>query len=121
MSRDRSVFAKRLEALTPLFVKKGLKLLGKKDPEQAAGLAEWLKELTGDEFKGRVLPINVHTAKSAASLHASKPRPLLDSFIAATALEHNLILATRNTPDFLESGISVVNPWEPGSPVTVLL
>lgn len=37
--------------------------------------------------------------------------PLLDSMIAATALEHDLTVATRNVRDFKEAGVSVVDPF----------
>jgi predicted nucleic acid-binding protein len=37
--------------------------------------------------------------------------PLLDSMIAATALEHGLTVATRNVSDFRKSGVAVVNPF----------
>jgi predicted nucleic acid-binding protein len=37
--------------------------------------------------------------------------PLLDSMIAATALQHDLTLATRNTRDFTRAGVKVVNPF----------
>ena len=32
--------------------------------------------------------------------------------IAATALTHGLTLATRNTADFSDTGIDLINPWE---------
>lgn len=35
-----------------------------------------------------------------------------DMLIAATAQEHQLIIATRNVRDFLGSGVQVVNPFE---------
>lgn len=38
--------------------------------------------------------------------------PLLDGMIAATALEHDLTLATRNTRDFKKTGVKTVNPFE---------
>ncbi len=40
------------------------------------------------------------------------PQP--DLFLAATALEHNLTLVTRNTRDFADiPGLQLLNPWEP--------
>jgi toxin FitB len=38
--------------------------------------------------------------------------PLLDGMIAATALEHNLTVATRNTRDFKKTGVKTFNPFE---------
>jgi toxin FitB len=37
--------------------------------------------------------------------------PLLDGMIAATALEHNLTIATRNTRDVKKTGVKTVNPF----------
>ena len=38
--------------------------------------------------------------------------PLLDGMIAATALTHELAVATRNVSDFARTGVVVVNPFE---------
>ena len=38
--------------------------------------------------------------------------PIIDSLIAASALQHGLIVATRNTKDLLACGANVFNPWE---------
>ena len=37
--------------------------------------------------------------------------PLLDSMIAATALEHDLTVATRNTRDFKRARVKVLDPF----------
>ncbi|MBI4522302.1 MAG: type II toxin-antitoxin system VapC family toxin [Deltaproteobacteria bacterium] len=37
--------------------------------------------------------------------------PLLDSMIAATALQHDLTVATRNTRDFRKTGVKVLDPF----------
>ena len=41
-----------------------------------------------------------------------QPLPILDSMIAATALQHDLVVATRNTRDFSRTGTKVFNPFE---------
>ncbi len=33
--------------------------------------------------------------------------------IAATALEHDLTVVTRNVKDFADLGLVIFNPWEP--------
>jgi len=41
-----------------------------------------------------------------------KTMPLLDGMIAATALQHDLAIATRNTRDFGKAGVKALNPFE---------
>jgi len=38
--------------------------------------------------------------------------PLLDGMIAASALEHDLTIATRNTHDFKKTGVKTFNPFD---------
>jgi len=35
-----------------------------------------------------------------------------DGQIAATALEHDLTLVTRNVKDFADLGVTIFNPWD---------
>lgn len=37
---------------------------------------------------------------------------LIDTLLTATALEHELFLAIRNTRDVLHSGAAIFNPWD---------
>jgi toxin FitB len=39
------------------------------------------------------------------------PMPLTDSLIAAIAKRHNLTLVTRNTADYVHTGLRVLNPF----------
>lgn len=64
-----------------------------------------------------VLDFDSATAEAWAQLLAQlkrngKAMPIKDSLIAATAKQHHLAIATRNTNDFEGCGIPMVNPWE---------
>jgi predicted nucleic acid-binding protein len=51
-------------------------------------------------------------AELLAKLRAKgEAMPLKDSMIAASALAHNLTVATRNVVDFTKAGLRVVNPF----------
>ncbi|MGZ5445566.1 MAG: PIN domain-containing protein [Thermoanaerobaculia bacterium] len=51
-------------------------------------------------------------AKLLAALRASgRAMPVKDSLIAATALVHDLVIATRNRGDFEKAGVKIVDPF----------
>lgn len=63
-----------------------------------------------------ILGIDEKIAKLAGNLRAKqeskgKSRTQADMLIAATAISNGLILVTRNTKDFSECGVSVLNPF----------
>jgi toxin FitB len=67
-------------------------------------------------FPGRVLPVTQAIAARWGRLNGMRQlsgRPLNapDGLIAATALEHGLIIVTRNTKDFADLGVTLINPW----------
>jgi predicted nucleic acid-binding protein len=37
---------------------------------------------------------------------------MADGLIAATALEHGLVVVTRNVRDYEGLGVTLLNPWE---------
>jgi predicted nucleic acid-binding protein len=43
---------------------------------------------------------------------AGRPLPAIDALLAATALQRDLTLVTRNTRDFAGLAVRLVNPWE---------
>jgi toxin FitB len=63
-----------------------------------------------------VLEIDRETSHTWAALLATLKRkgramPLKDSLIAATALQHRLTVATRNTIDYRHAGVTLVDPF----------
>jgi toxin FitB len=65
-------------------------------------------------FSGRVLPVSDLTALRWGAISGEVKRltgqwpSVIDTLLAATALEQNLYLATRN---IAHSGVAVFNPW----------
>jgi hypothetical protein len=69
-----------------------------------------------EDFAGRILPFDEDAARAFAAIAANRRRqgrPItdLDAQIAAIARSRGAILATRNTADFEDCGIRLVNPW----------
>jgi predicted nucleic acid-binding protein len=55
--------------------------------------------------------MSAEVATRCARLHVPDPRSERDSWIAATALVHDLTVVTRNVDDFAHTGVSLINPW----------
>ena len=100
-----------LSAITILELEKGILLLERRTPPQGAALRVWLTGV-GAAFAGRILPFTEQAASLCAALHLPDPRSERDAMIAATALEHGFIVATRNTSDFVNTRVRLVNPWD---------
>jgi toxin FitB len=87
------------------------------DGKRRAELQRWVDEILRPWFQGRILPVNEPITERWGVLAGQcrlKGRPLkvADGFIAATALEHGLTIATRNVKDFDGLGVAIFNPWE---------
>lgn len=103
-----------LSVITVLEVGLGVARLARKDPAQGSRLRDWYERVILEDFAERTLPITPAIARRCVELHIPDPRPDRDAWIAATALEHGLVVATRNTSDFAPTGVELLNPWRSG-------
>lgn len=101
-----------LSAVTVQEIEFGILSVATTDPAKAATLRGWLEEEILAEFGLRILSYDIAVARACAALHLPRTRPQRDAMIAATALVHNLTLATRNVRDFAGTGVTVINPWD---------
>lgn len=70
-----------------------------------------------EEFLNQILLFDSESAEHFASIAADrkgqgKPISQFDAQIAAICRSHQATLATRNTDDFANCGIDIINPWE---------
>ena len=99
-----------LSAITILELEQGILALERRTPPQGNALRIWLTGVRA-AFAGRILPFTDHSATICAALHVPNPRSERDAMIAATALEHGFTVVTRNTQDFVNTGVLLLNPW----------
>ena len=99
-----------LTAISILELEKGILLLERRSPPQGAALRVWLSGVRA-AFAGRILAFTEQAATVCAALHVPDPRSERDAMIAATALEHGFAVVTRNTQDFVGTGVRLVDPW----------
>jgi toxin FitB len=90
----------------------GALLRQRKDQKAGQHLLRWVDDFVLQGFRGRILPVDTHIARRTAELNVPVTRPYRDAIIAATALEHDMIVATRNVKDFSPMGVRVINPWD---------
>ena len=103
-----------LPALVLGELEKGVELLPEGD--KRAALRMWLEQLR-QRFSGRILSFDEQTALrwgdlAARSQASGRRLPVIDGLLAATALQHNALLATQNGDDFRGTGVEIINPWE---------
>ena len=75
-----------------------------------------VERLFVDEFPERVLPFDSESALVypkivARRAHLGHPISQFDALIAAVCQSRNATIATRNTSDFEDCGLTIVNPW----------
>jgi toxin FitB len=88
------------------------------DGRRKTELSAAVHGLLGDDFQGRVLAFDEQAASRYAQIVSGRERlgrtiGVADAQIAAICRAIGATLATRNTGDFEETGIDLINPWKP--------
>lgn len=110
--QDRPPQSLFLSVLTLGEIRKGLERV--EDTHRKQILLDWLEVELPNYFVGRIVNIDSHTADRWGRLmaQAGRPLPAIDGLLAATALQHDLTLVTRNTKDFAGLDVRLINPWD---------
>jgi len=79
-------------------------------------LTQWLYNELFPRFDDRIISIDsdimLRWGEVTQKLESiGRPMPIMDSLIAATAIEKNLILITRNEKDFVTLDMEIINPF----------
>jgi predicted nucleic acid-binding protein len=89
------------------------------DGHRKRELAVVIREILTEDFYGRVLPFDERASVRDADIvtgreRIGRPIGVADAQIAAICRDSGAILATRNTADFEETGIELIDPWKLG-------
>ena len=104
-----------LSVLTVGEIRKGL--AGLAQSKRRTLLENWLEVELQPRFSGRIVSIDTAIADrwgllTAEAKRNGKPLSIIGGLLAATALQHNLTVVSRNTSDFANTHVPVLNPWE---------
>ncbi len=95
---------------------KGIANLPDGDPRRIVYMTT--RDSLAARFAARLLPVSDAIVRRWGVISGTMrrdtghPPPVLDTLLAATALEYDLYLATRNIRDVRHSGAALFNPWE---------
>jgi predicted nucleic acid-binding protein len=100
-----------ISALTLGELRKGVALKRRTDPDAAQKLSGWVDGLEFS-FADRILGIDAATARHWGDWSAERPRPVIDTLLAATAVQRDLTLVTRNVTDIQDLPVKLLDPWK---------
>ena len=92
-------------------VVRGIEGVRRRDPGFAERLDTWIDTVV-DQFSDRILPATLPILRRWGRLSAALGRSDADLLIAATAIEHDLKVVTRNVAHFTSTGAAAINPFE---------
>lgn len=104
-----------LSVLTLGEIRKGIALLA--DGRRRVSLESWLAYDLWIRFAGRILDIDTTIADrwgrlSAAAKRAGRPLPVIDALLAATAIQRDMTLVSRDESYSNIASLALFNPWE---------
>lgn len=104
-----------ISVLTIGELRKGI--VAHRDPQRRKVLTKWLQDEVLEPFADTILPVDCEIAERWGEIcgeaeRNGRPRPVVDSLLAATAIVHGLTVATRNVGDFADTGALIFNPFE---------
>jgi hypothetical protein len=98
-----------VSAMTLGELQAGVEITREQDPAKALEIEAWVDRLAETY---NVIPVDDRAFRVWARLMHRRPDDLIpDALIAATAIVHELTVATRNVRDFDGFGVAVVNPF----------
>jgi predicted nucleic acid-binding protein len=100
-----------LSAVTVGELRRGVEIVRQRgDQGQARVLERWLDRVV-HTYKDSILGFDDEIAEIWGRLRVPNPQNPLDKQIAATALINGLTVVTRNTAQFLPTGVQLLNPF----------
>jgi len=104
-----------LSVLTMGEIRKGI--AGLSQGKRRTRLETWLEVELRARFASRILPVDAAVADrwgllAAGARSEGKSLSTIDGLLAATALQHNLTIVSRNVSDFANVRVQVLNPWQ---------
>lgn len=100
-----------VSAMTLFEFERGVQLLERRDAAQGAVLRRWLNDQVLTTYEHRTLPLSREVALICAGLHIPDPKSERNAWIAATAIEAQLTLVSRNVADFAQMDVALLNPF----------
>jgi predicted nucleic acid-binding protein len=94
-------------------VRRGIELVARRDKPQAEVLERWYTSIR-DQLANRVLAVDEPIMMVWSRISVPDLLPAYDGLIAATALVHEMTVATRNAADYRRAGVEVFDPWVGG-------
>lgn len=95
---------------------KGIHNLGNDHPHRSRYAAA--RDALEARFAARILPVSDAVVRRWGRISGAVKRDtghapsVIDTMLAATAMEYELFLSTRNVRDVSSSGAAIFNPWE---------